>query len=1029
MNEDSMPQRGPDPLEIAHGVCTNENDILPVEEHELIDVSAFNFDDEERWLYVSSQHSGDSAIQDLRAWLRGEFDQDSIESDTAAKPSIDTRTFTRPKKRSSRMSFESIMETLRSTPTSLWKLPNSYHDLQMNQNPIVPPRRETIPAMLRLNSAFTNSVLPENSAGQESLEAFLDKSQSKGIDSFINMTEPEFSDELMSISQPSDMNSSILSVAQTDKDFSSLEDSQILTESMMKTSMFEASNFGKFEDTFLTNKSVDCDKTLCNKIKHDPMKKIMNATFDAHSENPVLSISKNSLPLRLEKFDLNCTSSTIVENQPLNTSSDVYKTYDIRKERGKSIGGFNDSYRTYSVKDKSQNRRDIRGSNYLNDTYRARDLDDSHFMNGLSDQFQDLNIMNNTYIGRDVPEETSRANRMINCLSDRYQASNLSLINQNRDLNSHNDTFRDPKCLNDTYCERNSLSERSQVSGVPNCLNDTYQAQNVQVKGPLRGFNDSHDEIHQESTCLNDTYRTESLRTEPSQALRVTNRLNDTYKDWNSPKRKETVPGRKSLSTLNDTYSNSNAMADGNRGMLSKCLNNTYRAETQDFQELENDLSHVVDENRALNNLPKQQIMEHLEFTPENLMNATFNGPMSLRRELLEEVQRSSAKTSEHIPNRFNTYRKSPSRTQKSPNSGSTNLLVESEKLENLVVEDTLSCDTVGTRKLSTEENVFKVPQEEPKISKITNQSAKTSATLDTMSNEGKQQMNSLFAKSSRKLRSPRVLSKLPQFLQKSNPNLKSLPMTKTHSGLTYVKGSQPNLAFPMGRTKSGSEQRLMDVTRTTDDFLKKAAGSTESIESTQSAHSAPDLDDRLSVCSDSSHNSYSVRGMNIEQLQNIARMQEESLKQISTPKLNKRILENAWIAPGKDKNLPSPIRKISTERMVGENISPDNMGLTPKTSSPIYSPEGSSQSLHTAGIQLNNQTCIIPSHNIDEASNKKVEVPQPPKTTVPAESKSRLRQPTNWSSSSRPTGIPRPTMRLVTRPVTKTNLDLRKGF
>lgn len=148
------------------------------------------------------------------------------------------------------------------------------------------------------------------------------------------------------------------------------------------------------------------------------------------------------------------------------------------------------------------------------------------------------------------------------------------------------------------------------------------------------------------------------------------------------------------------------------------------------------------------------------------------------------------------------------------------------------------------------------------------------------------------------KRNAPRILSKLPQFLRKSNPNLvsnslktaSSIPGNQNVFSAGFIKGSQPNIAqnvekpvqcklYPFSKLKSGSEQRLVEVNvNNTNEFSTKGAtGSTESIESTQSAHSAPDLDDRLIMCSENSHNPCNRRTMNIEQLHQLVRMQEES--------------------------------------------------------------------------------------------------------------------------------------------------------
>lgn len=119
-----------------------------------------------------------------------------------------------------------------------------------------------------------------------------------------------------------------------------------------------------------------------------------------------------------------------------------------------------------------------------------------------------------------------------------------------------------------------------------------------------------------------------------------------------------------------------------------------------------------------------------------------------------------------------------------------------------------------------------------------------------------------------RRLAAPGMYSKAPG-LQKSNPNLIS-GSSENVSRLSLIKfprGSQPNIA-------------AKDVTYNMSEFSLAGAtsGSTESIGSTQSAHSAPDFDDRLSNCSEnSSRGSYTIRRMDSDQLHKIAQLQEQS--------------------------------------------------------------------------------------------------------------------------------------------------------
>ena len=236
-----------------------------------------------------------------------------------------------------------------------------------------------------------------------------------------------------------------------------------------------------------------------------------------------------------------------------------------------------------------------------------------------------------------------------------------------------------------------------------------------------------------------------------------------------------------------------------------------------------------------------------------------------------------------------------------------------------------------------------------------------------------------------RQIQAPRQLSKLPHLFQKSNPNLgsslKSLSKTASGSDAGLSKGFQPNM-YALGRFKS--EQRLQQVKNATEFTMADGTSrSMESIESTASAHSAPDLDDRLSICSDSSRASYTIKPRNIEALKKTASMEErgalyaiiQKIKVIkivannkllieflggkigrSTPNIKGRqILENTWV---EEKDLPSPIFKNGGGRAYAESVdsrsstSPsESADFHAKTSSPLtISPASSDQAIHAIG-------------------------------------------------------------------------------
>ncbi|KAL0101507.1 hypothetical protein PUN28_018970 [Cardiocondyla obscurior] len=439
-----------------------------------------------------------------------------------------------------------------------------------------------------------------------------------------------------------------------------------------------------------------------------------------------------------------------------------------------------------------------------------------------------------------------------------------------------------------------------------------------------------------------------------------------------------------------------------------------------------------------------------------------LKAPTSLRQELLAEVQRSGEhkldSTYNHIPsehldlkdvkenihraynknetdvcstNRFHTYRKTAF-------TSSTNQHINRNKTI-----------VIAQKELSMDQRKFYT------FTKKSNHERNDSTACENV--EKGPHMNNTFSKSVLSKALPnqntlRTLSKLPQFLQKSNPNLVSnslksvggIPISRM-SSIGYIKGSQPNIMqniaeksqlssglLPYGKIKSGSEQLLPEANvNTSNQFPMKGviAGSTESIESAHSVHSAPDLDDRLSTCSDSSnsHNSC-TKTMNIEQLHKLVRMQEESLQQDLAPKPNRQVLENTWVEAKTD--LPSPILKNGVESC---KISKPLLGhdLSMKCSSPLISPTGSSHALNSNGRNAEGNTAkakdeIVVSEKTEDLS----------KVVPKIENKTRLKQPTNWNTGNKPaaviSGIPRPTSRIpaprFVRPNTKANQsDLKK--
>lgn len=295
---------------------------------------------------------------------------------------------------------------------------------------------------------------------------------------------------------------------------------------------------------------------------------------------------------------------------------------------------------------------------------------------------------------------------------------------------------------------------------------------------------------------------------------------------------------------------------------------------------------------------------------PRQTLYSTLKAPTSLRRELLAEIQRSGERkldsTYTNIPSDHPDLRDTKENIHVACNENETDISPSNRYHTYRKSTLTAATNQYRNQKKAAATAQNELPVDQRKFYTFTKKSNNLVKKTDLMTShenaEIRPSLDNMFRKplppNAQKRNVPKMLSKLPQFLQKSNPNLVSSSLksvggvSASHiSSIGYIKGSQPNIAenvaersssklHPYGQLRSGSEQRLVDVNVDASQFPMKgmAAGSTESIESTQSAHSAPDLEDRLSTCSDSSgHNSCGKHTMDINQLHQLVRMQEES--------------------------------------------------------------------------------------------------------------------------------------------------------
>ncbi|XP_024880078.1 uncharacterized protein LOC112459936 isoform X1 [Temnothorax curvispinosus] len=309
------------------------------------------------------------AIQDLYAWLKTEpeLDVQSTKHDITLNDNrkcIDTRTFTRPKKRSARMSFESSFEGLPPSTTDKEKLQDVTHIENVGKClPATIGDKESVPPILKPSTKATMNVLSdENSAmsGQENMEAFLNLSQSKGIDSFINLGEPEFSD-LLDVSQPSILNASV--IASINESIFVINDVSVINKNMAQSisDMEESSNSDDVDKTFVMQEDdnsldeINRTNTLGNTCKESlQLDKGLNETYNTGVPSGS-SLSRSSLG----KGEIVTLSSTFVTEpnanatfvQSQNEATDDVKSLDTTylslakgAERPNSPVSINDTY-------------------------------------------------------------------------------------------------------------------------------------------------------------------------------------------------------------------------------------------------------------------------------------------------------------------------------------------------------------------------------------------------------------------------------------------------------------------------------------------------------------------------------------------------------------------------------------------------------------------------------------------------------------------------------------------------------------
>ncbi|XP_015185006.1 PREDICTED: uncharacterized protein LOC107070948 isoform X2 [Polistes dominula] len=882
-------------LEVIDNVEKQYRDETCNIQYDIIDLSNFDFSDNDRWLYEPVECSSETTVHDLHAWLRNSSEISSQNTPPATKRFTDTRTFTRPKKRNTRTSFESIMEALPPYLQQACKIRDKeFHNFYQSANK-TNDKKEGIPFMLK-GTMGGNRYNPDDvliTSGQESMEAFINMSQSKGIDSFINLGEPDFGDTLMNVSHPSVLYSSIISM-NNDNTYNTDYDSNTTLETLSYPTM------DKCQFIKVRTPKVNLETTFVSKFN--------DKTIVKNKDKSRMSINNTFInePTNIEKMNLkdtcnididNDTSSTLVNSKIENALSSTYTNLSdlnvtvIKSDSNEARNSLDTTYQCVDVKEE-KNVAPVMNVTNTFDTYKQ-----------------------NIHVGSNVEETTTQCSDSIILP---VQSNCIDSIPQ----------------LPVSYSNHSSKQE--------NLLNSTFTSMNKNMN-------------QYQSTCMNPPEEIPSLRRELLTEIQRSGK----YK-------------------LHSVY----------------------------------------------NNIPDESCTQSK--TNENI-NVTYDSNI---------IQKSNIP----IENKYNTYRKQPSKEQ----FNSKNELSDCNVVTTCTQKDTQNRKfytfTKKTANINGKSNIETAAVEQQQQQQ---QSLPPSNIDETF-------CKPISKAPKKKLHAPKKLSKLPQFLQNSNPNLLSNPIktinaTTRYSYIPNVRRTCINTmesitkpmttkSYSLGKLRSGSEQRLPHVDINTTFQKPNSGGSTESIDSTQSAHSAPDLDDRLSMCSDSSHNSYNVCTTNMEQLSQIVYMQEGT-KNLATCTPKKQILRNNWIDDTKD--LPSPILKNHVEETENNSISPLSIDSTVKTSSPILSPTGSSQAIN------NNEVHKISSHLEEKEQENAVGLVKQTTNRLPntTEIKTKLRPPSNWNTGNKiagvTSGIPRPQSRIpaprFVRPNVKTTTatqgDLKKGY
>ncbi|XP_066586245.1 uncharacterized protein [Prorops nasuta] len=896
--------------------------------NDILEIPSLDLDD--KWLYEPSSSFSDSKVNDLYVWLRNGKDSHLQDGESDMKY-VDTRTFTRPKRKCLRKSFEGIIEqtgsSFRHTPKSnidvlsedeISILTDEKLSLQTELNitdilesPTI--LKKSVDSLLHLPDRIIEepglvkskySMLPTTSSENE-IKSGLRKTS---VDSMDSMAKPNFIvsglvpdrislvskdiftdltdySDIMSMSQPSILYSSIISTGDN-----SLYSSRTEVSSSIETNSFisELQNIQKMNPLYSNDTFIKDSNSFINE-----MDQTLIAPKDIEKENksPHLqldsTIDGNEI-LSINKTDKIKSIQTLERFREINISSDIEQF----KQDGTS--------------------QHFPETEFLNETYNAQPVDETKFAETATKEinFKLIDAIN--------PSGLKQSDE---CVMKKMDTSGYSqpIINlkfsPNEDKNIDKTTLIEERIMNETFFSNDDMK-----------LNPRIEF-NQQDEEDLAKCSQKLQLISDETFSQTNSSFTSFVQFEPS----------------------------------NSTF-------------------------IQDTPQLNlNDVTFCQEDNR------------------ETISNSTF----------LASTE-----------NKFNTYRVKSNILKDKKNV----CPVKESKNEQITVEDSLM--VVPKHMDVTIAKGLQKPFDK-RFHTFTRKTENNSVKKSKMSEENAQTKRN-------NIQEAQALSRLPQFLKRSVPNLalrpsnflipsetftsgseNSLegikrPVQVTHDNIKvlhdhnkrmpkeniteskYTKGSQikqcqgikqvENFPNHLKKMNSGSEHRLLDMKRLENNSQFNIHSSTDSIDSLQSTHSAPDLNDRIGE---------------VEGLISYSRLRGKSIctngLMESTPKVRKPPNETSHRVSG---NLPSPILDSNTNAC---KIASNDRGDTKvfASSSPIDNTEFQSSTLCNAETEMKakEKEC----KNIEREKQK----------TNKDEIKSKLRQPVNRNIPRPTSGIPRPASRI----------------